>query len=159
MIVTEGDIITFVGHPWVQVDGVAPDKPLDSAVLSRMKQFSAMNKLKKMALRVSLSICKITIDQKKSIYVETSLLNITLYVLQVIAESLSEEEIAGLKEMFRMIDTDNSGQITFEELKDGLKRFGSNLKESEIYDLMQAVSIILVLETFFEKSMIFEQYV
>ena len=35
------------------MDGVAPDKPLDSAVLSRMKQFSAMNKFKKMALRVS----------------------------------------------------------------------------------------------------------
>ncbi|ESQ40392.1 hypothetical protein EUTSA_v10012990mg [Eutrema salsugineum] len=78
-------------HPWVQVDGVAPDKPLDSAVLSRMKQFSAMNKFKKMALRV-------------------------------IAESLSEEEIAGLKEMFNMIDADKSGQITFEELKVGLKR-------------------------------------
>ncbi|KAL5661667.1 hypothetical protein ACJX0J_028792, partial [Zea mays] len=39
-------------HPWVQVGGLAPDKPLDSAVLSRMKQFSAMNKLKNMALRV-----------------------------------------------------------------------------------------------------------
>ncbi|XP_027363169.1 calcium-dependent protein kinase 1-like isoform X2 [Abrus precatorius] len=98
-------------HPWIQVDGVAPDKPLDSAVLSRLKQFSAMNKLKKMALII-------------------------------IAESLSEEEIAGLKEMFKMIDTDNSGQITFEELKAGLKRVGANLKESEIYDLMQAVSIL-----------------
>lgn len=42
----------LAGHPWVQVGGVAPDKPLDSAVLSRMKQFTAMNKLKKMALRV-----------------------------------------------------------------------------------------------------------
>jgi len=40
-----------------------------------------------------------------------------------------------------MIDTDGSGHITFEELKAGLKRFGANLKESEIYDLMQAVSI------------------
>ncbi|KAJ9685047.1 hypothetical protein PVL29_017181 [Vitis rotundifolia] len=97
-------------HPWVQVDGVAPDKPLDSAVLSRLKQFSAMNKLKKMALIV-------------------------------IAENLSEEEIAGLKEMFKMIDTDNSGQITFEELKAGLKRVGANLKESEIYDLMQAADV------------------
>jgi hypothetical protein len=45
-----------LGHPWVCVDGVAPDKPLDSAVLSRLKQFSAMNKLKKMALRVSTDI-------------------------------------------------------------------------------------------------------
>ncbi|KAJ6317273.1 hypothetical protein OIU76_012921 [Salix suchowensis] len=97
-------------HPWVQEDGVAPDKPLDSAVLSRLKQFSAMNKLKKMALRI-------------------------------IAETLSEEEIAGLKEMFKMIDSDGSGQITFEELKAGLKRAGANLKESEIYDLMQAADV------------------
>ncbi|KDP29499.1 hypothetical protein JCGZ_19338 [Jatropha curcas] len=97
-------------HPWVQEDGVAPDKPLDSAVLSRMKQFSAMNKLKKMALRV-------------------------------IAENLSEEEIAGLKEMFKMIDTDNDGTISFEELKAGLRRVGANLKESEIYDLMQAADV------------------
>ncbi|GAB4836209.1 Mitogen-activated protein kinase cpk1 [Ancistrocladus abbreviatus] len=97
-------------HPWIQVDGVAPDKPLDSAVLSRLKQFRAMNKLKKMALRV-------------------------------IAESLSEEEIAGLKEMFKMIDTDNSGQITYEELKAGLEKVGANLKESEIYDLMQAADV------------------
>ncbi|KAJ0717932.1 putative non-specific serine/threonine protein kinase [Helianthus annuus] len=58
----------------------------------------------------------------------------------VIAESLSEEEIAGLKQMFQMIDADNSDEITFEELKVGLKRVGANLKESEIYDLMQAVS-------------------
>ena len=50
----------FAGHPWVQVDGVAPDKPLDSAVLTRLKQFSAMNKLKKMALRVRVSNCIIT---------------------------------------------------------------------------------------------------
>ena len=38
-----------------------------------------------------------------------------------------------------MIDTDNSGTITFEELKDGLKRVGSELMESEIKDLMDAV--------------------
>ncbi|XP_073275030.1 calcium-dependent protein kinase 26-like [Primulina huaijiensis] len=97
-------------HPWVQIDGVAPDKPLDSAVLTRLMQFSAMDKFKKMALRV-------------------------------IAESLSEEEIAGLKEMFKMIDTDNSGHITFEELKHGLKRFGANLNESEIYELMNAADV------------------
>ncbi|KAI5555419.1 hypothetical protein BDE02_19G079400 [Populus trichocarpa] len=38
-------------NPWIVDDRVAPDKPLDSAVLSRLKHFSAMNKLKKMALR------------------------------------------------------------------------------------------------------------
>ncbi|PSS15843.1 Calcium-dependent protein kinase [Actinidia chinensis var. chinensis] len=97
-------------HPWVQDDGMAPDKPLDPAVLSRLTQFSAMNKLKKMAF-------------------------------QVIAGCLSDEEIAGLKEMFKTIDSDNSGQITFEELKAGMKRYGANLNESEIYDLMQAADV------------------
>lgn len=48
--------IIHVGHPWICENGVAPDRSLDPAVLSRLKQFSAMNKLKKMALRVS-SIC------------------------------------------------------------------------------------------------------
>ncbi|RWW24940.1 hypothetical protein BHE74_00041727 [Ensete ventricosum] len=58
--------------------------------------------------------------------------------VNVIAEHLSEDEIAGLKEMFKMIDTDNSGHITFEELKAGLERVGARLKESEVYALMQA---------------------
>ncbi|EYU22842.1 hypothetical protein ABFS83_03G117900 [Erythranthe nasuta] len=94
-------------HPWIVDDKVAPDEPLGSAVLSRLKQFSAMNKLKKMALRV-------------------------------IAERLSEEEIGGLRQLFKMLDTDNSGTITFEELKQGLKRVGSELMESEIMALMNA---------------------
>lgn len=41
----------WLEHPWI--DGNASDKPIDSAVLSRMKQFRAMNKLKKLALKVS----------------------------------------------------------------------------------------------------------
>lgn len=47
-------VVSVSGHPWIVDDNLAPDKPLDSAVLSRLKQFSAMNKLKKMALRVRL---------------------------------------------------------------------------------------------------------
>ncbi|KAL6197931.1 hypothetical protein ACLB2K_027723 [Fragaria x ananassa] len=39
-------------HPWLREGGEASDKPIDSAVLSRMKQLRAMNKLKKLALKV-----------------------------------------------------------------------------------------------------------
>lgn len=63
-----------------------------------------------------------------------------MHLIKVMAEILSEEEIAGLKEMFKMIDTDNSGNITVEELKVGLEKVGANLKDSEINGLMQAVS-------------------
>ncbi|RAL54286.1 hypothetical protein DM860_001414 [Cuscuta australis] len=97
-------------HPWIVDDTVAPDRPLGSAVLTRLKQFSAMNKLKKMALRV-------------------------------IAERLSEEEIGGLRQLFKMIDADGNGTITFEELKQSLKRVGSELMESEIRDLMNGADI------------------
>lgn len=75
--------------------------------------------------------------------------------MQVIAENLSEDEIAGLKEMFKMIDADNSGQITFEELKVGLKKVGANLQESEIYALMQAVIKWIYLQfAFFDPSLL-----
>ncbi|KAJ6684704.1 SERINE/THREONINE-PROTEIN KINASE [Salix purpurea] len=97
-------------HPWMKVDGDASDKPIDSAVLSRMKQFRAMNKLKKLALKV-------------------------------IAESLSEEEIKGLKQMFKNMDTDGNGTITYDELKTGLSRLGSKLTEVEIQQLMDAADV------------------
>ncbi|CAL5433238.1 unnamed protein product [Camellia sinensis] len=97
-------------HPWMREDGDASDKPIDVAVLTRMKQFRAMNKLKKVALKV-------------------------------IAENLSEEEIVGLKEMFKSMDTDNSGTITFEELKAGLPKMGSKLSESEVRQLMEAADV------------------
>lgn len=66
-----------------------------------------------------------------------------IFYIQVIAESLSEEEIAGLKEMFKAMDTDNSGAITFDELKAGLQRYGYTMKDTEIRDLMDAVSALL----------------
>ncbi|CAL0312610.1 unnamed protein product [Lupinus luteus] len=75
-----------------------------------MKQFRAMNKLKKVALKV-------------------------------IAENLSEEEIIGLKEMLKSMDTDDSGTITFEEYKTGLSKRGSKLPESEVRQLMEAADV------------------
>ncbi|KAL5994110.1 hypothetical protein ACLOJK_034982 [Asimina triloba] len=42
----------FNEHPWLKKDVAVLDKPIDSAVLKRMKQFRAMNKLKKLALKV-----------------------------------------------------------------------------------------------------------
>jgi len=99
-----------LNHPWIREDGEAPDKPLDITVISRMKQFRAMNKLKKVALKV-------------------------------VAENLSDEEIMGLKEMFRSLDTDNSGTITLEELRSGLPKLGTKISESEIRQLMEAADV------------------
>lgn len=43
--------------------------------------------------------------------------------------------------MFKKIDTDNDGIVSIEELKSGLRNFGSQLAESEVQLLIEAVSI------------------
>ncbi|CAA2991956.1 calcium-dependent kinase 17-like [Olea europaea subsp. europaea] len=97
-----------LNHPWIKEDGDAPDTPLDNVVLDKLKQFRAMNKFKKVALRL------------------------------VIAGCLSEEEIIGLKQMFKGMDTDKSGTITLEELKQGLANQGTKSSEYKAKQLMEA---------------------
>ncbi|KAL0338181.1 UNVERIFIED_CONTAM: Calcium-dependent protein kinase [Sesamum angustifolium] len=59
--------------------------------------------------------------------------------LRVIADFLSNEETEGIKEMFARIDTDNDGTVSTEELKAGLQKFNSQLPESEVEMLIEAV--------------------
>ncbi|MCO5598505.1 hypothetical protein L7F22_052602 [Adiantum nelumboides] len=97
-------------HPWLQNAKLAPEVSLGETVRCRLKQFSAMNKLKKKALKV-------------------------------IAGLLSNEEVDKLKSTFDMMDIDKNGLLTFEEFKNGLHKLGSQLTESEIQQLMEAVGV------------------
>lgn len=60
----------------------------------------------------------------------------------MIAEHLSVEEVEVIRDMFALMDTDNDGKVTYEELKAGLKRVGSQLAEPEIKLLMDVVHIV-----------------
>ncbi|KAH7301442.1 hypothetical protein KP509_23G026700 [Ceratopteris richardii] len=95
-------------HPWLQNTKKAPDIPLGDVVRSRLKQFSAMNKLKKKALRV------------------------------IAEQVLCGEEVDGIKEMFNAMDTNKTGFLTFEQLKVGLQKLDPQLAEGEIQQLMEA---------------------
>lgn len=44
--------------------------------------------------------------------------------------------------MFKSMDTDNSGTITYEELKAGLPKLGTKLSEHEVRQLMEAVCLV-----------------
>ncbi|KAH6776813.1 calcium-dependent protein kinase 13 [Perilla frutescens var. hirtella] len=59
--------------------------------------------------------------------------------LRVIADFLSNEEVEGIKEIFARIDTDNDGIVSTEELKVGLKNSNSQMAETEIQMLIEAV--------------------
>ncbi|RWW76743.1 hypothetical protein BHE74_00015139, partial [Ensete ventricosum] len=64
----------------------------------------------------------------------------------VIADHLSTEEVEDIKEMFRMMDADNDGIVSHDELKAGLAKFGSHLVESEVQMLIEAVTVSLHLQ-------------
>ena len=60
-------------------------------------------------------------------------------MLQVIAEHLSVQEVEVIRDMFTLMDTDNDGKVSYEELKTGLRKVGSQLAEPEIKMLMEVV--------------------
>ncbi|XP_077214202.1 calcium-dependent protein kinase 20-like [Tasmannia lanceolata] len=58
--------------------------------------------------------------------------------LRVVAEHLSVEEVAGIKEMFQLMDINNNGKITLEELKLGLQKAGNPVPDPDVQMLMEA---------------------
>ncbi|XP_031373791.1 calcium-dependent protein kinase 10-like isoform X2 [Punica granatum] len=61
--------------------------------------------------------------------------------LRVIAEHLSIQEVEVIRDMFALMDTDNDGKVTYEELKAGLQKVGSQLAEPEIKMLMEVADV------------------
>jgi len=58
----------------------------------------------------------------------------------VIAEHLSVEEVADIKDMFSKMDINSNGKLTLEELKFGLHKLGHQIPDADVKILMDAVS-------------------
>ncbi|MQM14594.1 hypothetical protein Taro_047528, partial [Colocasia esculenta] len=70
--------------------------------------------------------------------------------LRVVAEQLSVEEVAGIKEMFEMMDINKNGKITLEELKFGLHKLGQHIPDPDVKILMDAVSSLSIIIILFQ---------
>lgn len=62
-------------------------------------------------------------------------------VLGVVAASLPDEQIHGLKEMFNMWDTDKNGNLTPEELRLGLINNGKSVSDPDVQLFMEAADL------------------
>jgi calcium-dependent protein kinase len=58
----------------------------------------------------------------------------------VVAQNLPVEELDKYVQMFRLMDKDHNGNLSLEELKEGLHINGQPVPESEIRMLLEAVS-------------------
>ncbi|KAG6537154.1 calcium-dependent protein kinase 20-like [Zingiber officinale] len=61
--------------------------------------------------------------------------------LKVMAEHLSVEEVADIKDMFESMDIDDKGKITLEEFKYGLQKLGHLVPDSDVKRLMKAAGV------------------
>lgn len=57
------------------------------------------------------------------------------------------EEVEVIREMFALMDSDGDGKISYDELKTGLRKVGSQLAEAEMKLLMDVVNITILLNT------------
>ncbi|XP_009588939.1 calcium-dependent protein kinase 10-like [Nicotiana tomentosiformis] len=61
--------------------------------------------------------------------------------LRVIAEHLTLEEVEVIREMFALMDSDGDAKISYDELKTGLRKVGSQLAEAEMKLLMDVADV------------------
>lgn len=58
----------------------------------------------------------------------------------MVADNLPDEQMDGIRQIFNMMDTDNNGDLTFEELRDGLLKIGHHVTDPDVQMLIDAVS-------------------
>ncbi|EXC10389.1 Calcium-dependent protein kinase 17 [Morus notabilis] len=132
--------VDFTSDPWPSISPGAKDlvrKMLNSDPKQRLAAFQVLNHpwIKEDGEAPDTPLDNAVLNRLKQFKAMNQFKKVAL---RVIAGCLSEEEIMGLKQMFKAMDTDNSGTITLEELKQGLAKQGTRLSELEVKQLMEA---------------------
>ncbi|KAK4275706.1 hypothetical protein QN277_018744 [Acacia crassicarpa] len=132
--------VDFSGDPWPSISASAKDlvkKMLTSDPKARLTAHQVLNHpwIKEDGEAPDVPLDNAVLNRLKQF---RAMNQFKKAALRVIAGCLSKEEIMGLKEMFKNMDTDGSGTITIEELKQGLAKQGTKLSEQEVKQLMEA---------------------
>ncbi|PON84030.1 Serine/threonine protein kinase [Trema orientale] len=128
-------------HPWLR-EGEASDEPIDSAVLSRMKQFRAMNKLKKLALKViAENLSEEEIKGLKAMFtnMDTDKSGTITYEelksgLARIGSRLTETEV---KQLMEAADVDGNGTIDYIEFISATMHRHRLERDEQLYKVFQ----------------------
>mmetsp|Transcript_29146 Transcript_29146/g.82169 ORF Transcript_29146/g.82169 Transcript_29146/m.82169 type:complete len:600 (+) Transcript_29146:92-1891(+) len=110
-----------LNHPWIQEDGAASSAPLNGTVVQRLQRFAVNGHLKQFVLN------KIAED--------------IMAGNGVVGADESKAFFEPLKEMFATVDTDNSGDVSVEELVDGLIEQGYSLEQAEVEQLITRMDV------------------
>ncbi|GLI64986.1 hypothetical protein VaNZ11_008411 [Volvox africanus] len=108
-------------HDWMRENGCAADQPIQLEVLSRIKQFSAMNRLKKEALKlIAKSLPLDEINGMREIFLEIDKDKSGTISVEEFSDALKKKGVQGLTEsdvsrMIQEADVNGDGMIDYEE--------------------------------------------
>ncbi|CAD6207231.1 unnamed protein product [Miscanthus lutarioriparius] len=136
-------VVDFKREPWPRVSEPAKDlvrRMLDPNPLTR---FTAAQVLEHPWLHDSKKTPDISLgDTVRARLQQFAAMNkLKKKALRVIAELLSVEEVADIKQMFDKMDVNKNGKLTFEEFKAGLRKLGNQMPDSDLQILMDAADV------------------
>ncbi|CAJ2664471.1 calcium-dependent protein kinase 10 [Trifolium pratense] len=136
-------VIDFKREPWPQISDSAKSLVRQMLEPDPKKRLTAEQVLEHPWLQNAKKASNVPLgDIVRTRLKQFSLMNrFKKRALRVIAQHLSLEEVEIIKDMFTLMDTDKDGRITYEELKAGLRKVGSQLAEPEIKLLMDVADV------------------
>ncbi|KAF3437792.1 hypothetical protein FNV43_RR20548 [Rhamnella rubrinervis] len=136
-------VIDFKREPWPQISDSAKSLVRQMLQPDPTKRLTAQQVLEHSWLQNAKKTSNVPLaDIVRTRLKQFSVMNrFKKKALRVIAEHLSVEEVEVIRDMFTLMDTDKDGKVTYEELKAGLRKVGSQLAEPEIKMLMEVADV------------------
>jgi len=135
--------VQILDHPWIQEDGDASDEPLPSSILTRMKQFRAMNRIKRVALRrIAKDLSEEKIKDLKKMFESMDKDNsgtITIDELEVgLSNYLRGAKLSSseLKQLMEAPDVDRNGTIDYIEFITATLHFHRFVRMDNLYNAL-----------------------
>ncbi|KAL6499619.1 Calcium-dependent protein kinase 8 [Orobanche gracilis] len=136
-------VIDFKRDPWPNVSDNAKDLVKKMLHPDPIRRLTAQQVLEHPWLQNAKKAPNVSLGETvKARLKQFSVMNkLKKRALRVVAEHLSVEEVAGIKEAFDMMDSGKKGKINFEEFKTGLHKLGHQIADTDIQTLMEAADV------------------
>ncbi|XP_042473609.1 calcium-dependent protein kinase 20-like [Zingiber officinale] len=136
-------VIDFKREPWPRVSGGAKDLVMHMLDPDPNKRFTAQQVLDHPWLQNVKNAPNVNLGETvRARLQQFSVMNkFKKKALRVMAEYLSEEEAADIKEMFQKLDINKKGSISLEEMKFGLHKLGHQIPDADLQILMDAADV------------------
>ncbi|KAK9273074.1 hypothetical protein L1049_017881 [Liquidambar formosana] len=136
-------VIDFKRDPWPKVSDNAKDLVKKMLEPEPKKRLTAQEVLDHPWLQNAKKAPNVSLGETvKARLKQFSVMNkLKKRALRVVAEHLSVEEVAGIKDAFQMMDTNNRGKINLEEFRNGLQKLGQPIPDADLQILMEAADV------------------